>query len=119
MPQERRRFVSRVDFNTSPGYIDGPGGRERRGLERQGPNLVVSTMGVFRFDTPDRGASGSCEMVLEGVFPGLEPDIIQAECGWELQVGANLREISPPTDEEVATLRRIDPYQFYLTPGRY
>ncbi len=119
MPQELRRFVPRVDFNTSPGYIAGPGARREAGMEPQGPNVVVSTMGVFGFDTPDGGETGSCEMVLEGVFAGMDPEVVQAQCGWPLKVAPNVREIEPPTDEELATLRRIDPYHFYLTPGRY
>lgn len=119
MPQERRRFVPRVDFNTSPGYIDGPGARTRAGLRPQGPNAVLSTVGVFGFDTTDGGETGSCEMVLEAVFPNMDPEVAQAECGWDLRVAKTVREMEPPTVEEVVLLRRLDPYQFYLTPGRY
>ncbi len=119
MPQERRRFVDRVDFNTSPGYIDGPGARRRAGLQPQGPNRVVSTFGVFSFDTPDGGDTGSCEMVLEAVFPNLDPDVVQAETGWPLKVAETVREVEPPTNDELTLIRRLDPYHFYLTPGRY
>jgi glutaconate CoA-transferase subunit B len=119
MSQERRRYVERVDFNTSPGYIDGPGARRRHGLAPQGPNRVVSTMGVSGFDTPDGGDSGSCEMVLEAVFPNITPEVVQLETGWDLRVAADVREIEPPTAEELSLLRRLDPYGFYLRPGRY
>ena len=119
MPQERRRFVERVDFNTSPGYIDGPGARRRHGLDPQGPNRVVSTMGIFGFDTADGGESGSCEMVLEAVFPGLSPEVVQIETGWPVRIADGVREIDPPTVEEIDLLRRLDPYGFYLRPGRY
>lgn len=119
MPQERRRFVERVDFNTSPGYIDGPGGRRRHGLDPQGPNVVVSTMGIFSFDTADGGDSGSCELVLQAVFPGLNAEVVQVETGWPLRVADTVREIAPPTTEEIDLLRRLDPYGFYLRPGRY
>jgi glutaconate CoA-transferase subunit B len=119
MPQERRRFVSRVDFNTSPGYISGPGVRRRAGLDPQGANIVVSTFGVFGFDTPDGGDSGSCEMVLEAVFPNLDPDTVKLETGWDLRVAVNVRQVEDPTEEELTLLRRLDPHHFYLTPGRY
>jgi len=89
------------------------------GLAPQGPNRVVSTFGVFGFDTPDGGETGSCEMVLEAVFPNMAPDVVQIETGWELRVADNVAEIEPPTDEELALLRRLDPHHFYLTPGRY
>jgi glutaconate CoA-transferase subunit B len=119
MPQERRRFVDRVDFNTSPCYIDGPGSRRRAGLPPQGPNRVVSTFGVFGFDTPDGGETGSCDLVLEAVFPNMAPDIIQIETGWQLRLADTVREIEPPTVDELALLRRLDPHHFYLVPGRY
>lgn len=119
MPQERRRFVPRVDFNTSPGYISGAGARRKAGLEPQGPNTVVSTFGVFGFDTPDGGESGSCEMVLEAVFPNIDPEVVKIETGWELRVADDVRQIEPPTEEELTVLRRLDPHFFYLTPGRY
>jgi glutaconate CoA-transferase subunit B len=119
MPQERRRFVERVDFNTSPGYIDGPGARMRAGLDPQGPNRVLSTFGSFGFDTPDGGETGSCEMVLDAVFPNMDPEVVKIETGWDLAVAPEVREIEPPTADELSLLRRLDPYHFYLTPGRY
>jgi glutaconate CoA-transferase subunit B len=119
MPQERRRFVERCDFITSPSYIDGPGARRRAGLAPQGPNRVFSTMGVYRFDTPDGGESGSCEAILEAVFPGMSPEVVQIETGWELRIADDLRELDPPSADELALLRRLDPYNYYLVPGRY
>jgi glutaconate CoA-transferase subunit B len=119
MPQEPRRWVERVDFITSPGYLDGPGGRRRAGLGPQGPNLVVSTMGVYRFDTPDGGETGSCEPVLEAVFPGIEPETVQALVPWPLRVSTQVREVEPPTREELRLVRRLDPFRHYLAPGRY
>lgn len=119
MPQEPRRWVERVDFITSPGYIDGPGGRRRAGLGAQGPNRLISTMGVYRYDTPDGGESGSCELVLEAVFPNIDVATIRALVPWDLKVAEHVREVEPPTVEELAMLRRLDPFQFYLIPGRY
>jgi glutaconate CoA-transferase subunit B len=119
MPQEPRRWAERVDFITSPGYIEGPGARRRAGLEPQGPNRVISTMGVYRYDTPDGGDTGSCELVLEAVFPHIDAETIRALVPWELKIAAPLREVEPPTLAELAMLRRLDPFQYYLTPGRY
>lgn len=42
MRHEKRRFVEQVDYLTSPGWVDGPGGRERAGL-RQGRRSAFST----------------------------------------------------------------------------
>ena len=49
----------------------------------------------------------------------MEPGDAKAECGWDLRVAQDIRQIEPPAVEEVALLRRLDPYQFYLAPGRY
>jgi glutaconate CoA-transferase subunit B len=119
MSQENRRFVERVDFLTSPCYIDGPGGRRRAGLDPQGPNIVVSTMGVYGFDTEDGGETGSCEMVLRKVFPNIDAAVVRAMTGWDLRVEAKLEEVDPPTVEELSLLRKLDPLSFYLREGRY
>ena len=119
MPHERRRFVERVDFNTSPGFLDGPGGRARAGLPPQADNLVVSTYGILGFDTEDGGITGSCEMVLQAVYENIDPETVRAETGWALRIAPDLRQIPPPTTDELSLMRRLDPYQFYLTPGRY
>ncbi len=119
MSQEPRRFVERVSFITSPGYIDGPGARRAAGLEAQGPNLVVSTMGVFGYDTVDGGETGSCELVLLKHFPGFSPEVIQALVPWELRVSDRCEECQPPSAEEVALVRRLDPGPIYLREGRY
>lgn len=119
MSLEGRRFVERCDFITSPAYIDGPGGRSRAGLAPQGPNVVVSTMGVFGFDTEDGGETGSCEMVLTHVFPGFDADVIQAIVPWQLKVADTLGEVAPPTAEELDWVRRLDPLSMYLREGRY
>lgn len=119
MSLEPRRFAGRVDFLTSPGYIDGPGARRRAGLDAQGPNLLVSTMGVFGFDTPDGGETGSCEMVLQAVMPNVEPETVAAMIPWPLRMAKEVAEIEPPGDEELALLRRLDRDHFYLRDGRY
>jgi len=40
-----------VDFITTPGYIDGPGARERWGLPpNTGPEVIITNKAVLRFD---------------------------------------------------------------------
>jgi glutaconate CoA-transferase, subunit B len=118
LPHEKRRFVERVDFLSSPGYIDGPGGRLRHGLKPQGPNVVISTLGILRFDTPD-GEMGSCEMYLDSIFPNVSVDTVKEMTGWDLKVSDELKQVDPPTMEEVILLRTLDPLQFHLGYGRY
>jgi glutaconate CoA-transferase, subunit B len=117
VPHEKRRFLPRVDFITSPGYIDGPGARDRAGLYPQGPNVVVTTLGILRFDTPDGGLTGTCEAYLDAVFPGVTVEEVQAQTGWPLRLAPEVKVIEPPTEEELATLHALDPLGAYLKGG--
>src|SRR5436305_11079215 len=45
---DRRRFVERLDFLTTPGYLTGPGAREAAGLPpRTGPYRVTTALAVL------------------------------------------------------------------------
>ena len=68
MSHEKRRFVPRVHYLTSPGF--GSGGRWRRdqGLPRGGPAAIITTLGVLRFDPHTR------EAYLAQVHPGVFPE---------------------------------------------
>jgi glutaconate CoA-transferase subunit B len=107
MPHERRRFVERVGYITSPGYGDGAGWRERVGLPRGGPTAVITTLGVLGFDR----ATG--EAFLRSYHPGQSPETVRANTGWDLKVASDISETPAPTDEELAIIRRYDPQGFW------
>lgn len=102
MPHERRRFVEEVDYITSPGYGTGQGWREGAGLPRGGPAAVVTTLGVLRFDEAG-------EMVLASLHPGATVEEVQAHTGWPLKVSPALQATPSASQEELTTLRRLDP----------
>jgi glutaconate CoA-transferase subunit B len=103
MAHERRRFLPRVDYITSPGYGDGPGWRAQVGLPRGGPSAIITTLGVFRFDP------GTCETVLSSLHPGVTVEDVQAHTGWPLKVAPDLMRTPPPTTRELAMISRFDP----------
>lgn len=107
MAHEKRRFVPRVDYITSPGYGDGPGWRARVGLPRGGPTAVITTLGVLRF-APD-----TCEMVLASVHPGVIVEQVVDATGWPLRVAPDVSETPEALAEELALLRRFDPHGFW------
>ena len=107
MPHERRRFVERVAYITSPGYGDGAGWRERVGLPRGGPAAVITTLGVLGFD-PERK-----EAVLRSYHPGQSPATLRANTGWDLKIAPDVHETPAPTEEELAIIRRYDPQGFW------
>lgn len=107
MPHEQHRFRERVDYITSPGYLWGPGARERAGLPRGGPSVLISTMGVFVFDPASK------EMVLRSFHPGCRPEEVRANTGWDLRFRPDLHETPPPTPAELAIIRQCDPQGFW------
>jgi glutaconate CoA-transferase subunit B len=107
MAHERRRFVARVSYITSPGYGDGAGWRERVGLLRGGPSAVITTLGVLGFDPATK------EAFLSSYHPGQSPETLRANTGWDLKVAPDVRETPAPTAEELAIIRRYDPQGFW------
>ncbi len=102
--QSNRTFVERVPFLTSPGYLDGPGARERAGLpEGGGPYRVITQLGVFGFDHATK------QMTLLASHPGVTVEEIQANCGFELLLASTIEQTEPPTEEEMRLLHEIDP----------
>lgn len=107
MEHERRRFVQRVDYVTSPGYGEGGDWRNRVGLPRGGPAAAITTLGVLRFDPETR------EAYLDSYHPGASPAGIRANTGWELRIATGARETPAPTSEELRIIREYDPKGFW------
>lgn len=112
MRQDGRNFVEKLDYITSPGHLSGPGARAKAGLPGGGPQAVITTMGIYRFDEETR------EMFLEKVHPGVDVDKVKASVKWDLQISPNLGETEPPTEEQVTIMRTLDPLAVYLGNGR-
>jgi glutaconate CoA-transferase, subunit B len=100
---ERRRFVPRVGFVTSPGWLEGDGSRTRAGLRFGGVSRVVTTLGVFGFDVPTR------RMRIEAVHPGVTIDDVRANTGFPLLTADRVDVTAAPTRNEIAILRALDP----------
>lgn len=109
MKQDRLKFVNKLDYITTPGYLDGPGGRERVGLPRGGPSCVISDMAVYRFHPETK------EMYLESIHPGLTEEEVRKNVSWDLQTASPVIETKPPTKRELQVLRtRCDPEGIFL-----
>lgn len=107
MAHERRRFVPRVDYITSPGYGNGPDWRRAAGLPRGGPSAVITTLGIFRFDR------STGEMVLASLHPGGSVDEVQANTGWPLRVSSNIDQTPAPAVHELDAIKRFDPHGYW------
>jgi glutaconate CoA-transferase, subunit B len=107
MRHEKRRFVDKVDFITSPGWIEGGDSRARRGLPAGGMWRVVTDLGVIGFHAEGR------RMEVLALHPGVEFDQIQENTGFELLRNGKLPQTEPPTNDELAILRTLDPDRYY------
>lgn len=99
---ERKRFVTKVDYVSSPGYLDGGEARRRYGFVGGGPSAIVTTLGILR---PE---AGSNEFVLDAYFPFSSVEEIRAATGWPLRVSPAVAVVPEPSAEELAALRRVD-----------
>src|SRR5436309_5919280 len=93
---DRRRFVERLDFLTTPGYLTGPGAREAGGLPPgTGPYRVITDLAVLGYDEQTR------RMEVRSLHPGISLEQVRAATGFELGVREPLDTTLPPTEHEL------------------
>ncbi len=107
-PHEKRRFIEKVDFITSPGFLDGKAKWEALHLQGGGPYAVITNLCTMKFD-PVTG-----EMMLTALNPGVTVEQVQENTPWKLKVAEPVGANPGPTDEELKVLRTLDPERIYL-----
>ncbi len=108
MEHEKKRFVNKVDYLTSPGWLSGTDAREKAGLRRGGPTAVVTNLGVMRFDEKTK------EMYLSEYHPGVTPRQIQETTSFEIDISKAVMS-KPVTKEELRILREdVDPQKLII-----
>ena len=99
MKHEKRRFLERVDYITSPGHLTGGTSRADAGLTGGGPDKVITDLAVLGFEPESK------RMMLVSVHPGVTVEKVIAETGFDLILPSDVPTTPPPTDEELAILR--------------
>jgi len=107
MKHEKRRFVERVSYITSPGFGDGKDWRERNGLKGGGPCAVITTRGILRFNSETK------EMILDSIHPGITVEDVLKNTGWDLRCAPKVQKTKPPTRSELRIIRKYDPLGFW------
>lgn len=116
--QEKRRFVERNDYTTTPGWYcyDWPSGEWKPKKEvwkgtpfaSAGPEAVISNMGIFKFD--ENG-----EIYLETYHAGLSPEQVRENCSFDLNISRVIGETKKPTYRELFVVREfVDPERIFL-----
>ena len=106
MNHEKHRFVTKVNYITSPGYGDGGDWRQNVGLIRGGPAALISTKGIFDFSTDGL-------MQVRSIHPGLTANEVQDATGFDLPFRNEVAETQPPSKEELNVIRDYDPSGFW------
>src|SRR5437868_13706840 len=100
MNQDARRFVPRLDFLTTPGYLTGPGAREAAGLPPgTGPYRVITDLAVLGYHEQTK------RMEILRLHPGVRLEQVYEATGFKLTAVESLVTTTPPTDEELRILR--------------
>ncbi|MCU0662436.1 MAG: 3-oxoacid CoA-transferase [Myxococcota bacterium] len=110
MRQTNRSFVPKVDFVTTPGFLTGPGSREKAGLPAgTGPYRVVTNLATLDFEPESK------RMRVLALNPQATLDEVKAATGFELIIPPQIGRNEEPTDEELRILREeVDKEKLYI-----
>jgi len=108
--QDSRRFVEKVDFITTPGWLAGGDSRVESGLPPgTGPYKIITNMGVMDFEPRSK------RMRVVSFNPGYSFQHIQDNCGFKLLQAEDILQTAPPTEDELRILREeVDPYRYVI-----
>lgn len=98
---EPRRFVEKVDFITSPGYLSGGRARAESGLLYGGPSWVVTDLALMDFEP------GTHRMRLRALQPGVSMGDVTKATGFELAIADEVDMLEPVDHEELSILRNL------------
>jgi glutaconate CoA-transferase, subunit B len=110
MQHTTRRFLPKVDFLTTAGYLSGPGAREEAGLAPDtGPYRVVTNLALLGYEEQSK------RMMLLATNPGVTVEQVVENTGFELVIPDEVGTNAPPSEEELRLLRKeIDPTGLYI-----
>src|SRR5215207_4715339 len=95
MKHDAKKFVEKLDFLTTPGYLTGPGAREAAGLPANtGPARVITDLCVLDF------ADDTKRMRVRSLHPGVTIERVREATGFRLEDGDGVTETAAPTGEE-------------------
>jgi glutaconate CoA-transferase subunit B len=110
MQHGKRRFMPKIDFITTPGYLSGLGAREEAGLPPDtGPYRVVTDLCTLGFDENTK------RMKLIALNPGITVNDVVDNTGFELIVPDKIKHNNRPSVEELHILREeVDQDRYYI-----
>lgn len=110
---DKRRFVEKLDFLTTPGYLTGPGAREAAGLPPgTGPFRVITDLAIMGYHETTK------RMEVISLHPGVTLAKVQANTGFAIAAREPVLTTAPPTEAELRILREeVDPFRYIIGRG--
>ncbi len=107
---DKRRFVEKIDFLTTPGYLSGPGAREAAGLPPgTGPFRVITDLAIMGYHDETK------RMEVLSLHPGITMEQVKANTGFAIGAREPLLTTAPPSDAELRILREeVDPLRYII-----
>lgn len=105
-----RRFVEKLDFVTTPGYLSGRSAREEAGLPPgTGPYKVITDLGVMGYSRE------TCRMEVRSLHDGVDLETVKARTGFSLLFADPIGVTPAPTTDEIRILREeVDPSGYVI-----
>lgn len=112
-PQNKQRFANKVDFITTPGYLEGGTSREDAGLPKgSGPYKVITDIGVYGYHEETK------EMMLLSLHPGKTIQDVKENAEFDVLIPDNYETTMEPTEQELKMLReKVDPSRVIIGRG--
>ena len=109
-PQDPKRFTEKIDYITTPGWLEGGDSRAKAGLPAgAGPYKIITNMAVMDFEPKSK------RMRIIAINPGYSEREVQENCGFNLLKAPKIVGNPPPTHDELRILReQIDPYRYVI-----
>ncbi len=109
LKQSPKSFPEKIDFVTSPGFIDETNPRNELAFPGKGPALVITDFGVYGF------TGKTHEMILQEICPKVSVRDVRDNIGWKVKVSPKLKTMASPTEEELRIIREnLDPGRIHL-----
>lgn len=108
LKQNKRTFPEKIDFITSPGFINEQNQRNKYKMQGRGPYLVITDFGVYRF------SSENYEMTLTEIHPGVSLEDLKENVSWDINIIPDLVPTEHPSKKELRIISELDPQRIHL-----
>jgi glutaconate CoA-transferase subunit B len=108
LKQNKKTFPEKIDFITSPGFINEQNQRNNYNMPGRGPDLVITDFGVYRF------SSKNFSMLLSEIHPGVSVKDVKENVSWDIDISPKLISTNVPTKEELKIISQLDPERIHL-----